>query len=165
MWEVKGFERSASRLFPAAPTCPESAIKSSVSIALICTTSRRIPASASANHGPKNGGLVQGRAAPTCHRKVDVRLPGKGARPVHLIITMIKWIRTRRLPIKNSLSPPRPPAPPPFCESGLVRRDHFYGQTSIVNIRPSPQRGEGRDERGAGTGKTAEEKCKSAGGC
>ena len=33
-------------------------------------------------------------------RKVDIRLPGKGnsnshgARPVHLIITMIKWIRT-----------------------------------------------------------------------
>jgi len=27
-----------------------------------------------------------------------------GARPVHLIITMIKWIRTSRLPIKNSLS-------------------------------------------------------------
>jgi len=26
-----------------------------------------------------------------------------GARPVHLIITMIKWIRTSRLPIKNSL--------------------------------------------------------------
>jgi len=47
-------------------------------------------------------------AAPT--RKVDVRLPGKGnsnshgARPVHLIITMIKWIPTSRLPIKNSLS-------------------------------------------------------------
>jgi len=42
--------------------------------------------------------------------KVDVRLPGKGnsnsrgARPVHLIITMIKWIRTSRLSIKNSLS-------------------------------------------------------------
>ena len=41
---------------------------------------------------------------------VDVRLPGKGnsnshgARPVHLIITMIKWIRTSRLSIKNSLS-------------------------------------------------------------
>ena len=36
-------------------------------------------------------------------RKVDVRLPGTGdsnshgARPVHLIITMIKWIRTSRL--------------------------------------------------------------------
>jgi len=43
-------------------------------------------------------------------RKVDTRLPGKGnsnshgARPVHLIITMIKWIRTSRLSIKNSLS-------------------------------------------------------------
>jgi len=37
------------------------------------------------------------------HRKVDVRLPEKrssnshGARTVHLIITMIKWIRTSRL--------------------------------------------------------------------
>jgi len=36
-------------------------------------------------------------------RKVDVRLPGKGnsnshgARPVDLIITMIKWFRDRRL--------------------------------------------------------------------
>ena len=43
-------------------------------------------------------------------RKVEVRLPGKGnsnshgARPVHLIITMIKWIWTIRLSIKNSLS-------------------------------------------------------------
>ena len=27
-----------------------------------------------------------------------------GARPVHLIITMIKWIRTSRLSIENSLS-------------------------------------------------------------
>ena len=26
-----------------------------------------------------------------------------GARPVHLILTMIKWIRTSRLSIKNSL--------------------------------------------------------------
>jgi len=46
----------------------------------------------------------------TVSRKVDGRLPGKGnsnshgARPVHLIITMIKWIRTSRLSIKNSLS-------------------------------------------------------------
>ena len=38
-------------------------------------------------------------------RKVDVRIPGKGnsnshgARPVHLIITMIKWTRTSRLSI------------------------------------------------------------------
>ena len=42
-------------------------------------------------------------------RKVNVRLPEKGnlnshgARPVHLIITMIKWIWTSRLSIKKSL--------------------------------------------------------------
>jgi len=47
----------------------------------------------------------------TCqNRKVAVRLPGKGnsnshdARPVHRIITMIKWFRNSRLSIKNSLS-------------------------------------------------------------
>ena len=45
---------------------------------------------------------------PATHPPPDVRLPGKenlnshGARPVHLIITMIKWIRTGRLSIKNS---------------------------------------------------------------
>ena len=45
------------------------------------------------------------------------RLPGKGnsnshgARPVHLIITVIKWIQTSRLSIKNSLSPPQGTAP------------------------------------------------------
>jgi len=50
------------------------------------------------------------RGAVGVDRKVDVRLLGKGnsnshgARPVHQIITMIKWIRTSRLPIKNSLS-------------------------------------------------------------
>ena len=43
-------------------------------------------------------------------RKVNKRLPKKrnsnfhGARPVHLIITMIKWIRTSRLSMKNFLS-------------------------------------------------------------
>jgi len=42
--------------------------------------------------------------------RVDVRLPGNGnsnshgARLVHLIITMIKWIQTSRLSIRNSLS-------------------------------------------------------------
>jgi len=41
--------------------------------------------------------------------KVDIRLHGKGnsnshgARPVHQIISMIKWIRTSRLSIKSSL--------------------------------------------------------------
>ena len=40
-------------------------------------------------------------------RKVDAKLTGKrnsyshGARPVHLIITMIKWIRTSRLSAKT----------------------------------------------------------------
>jgi len=44
------------------------------------------------------------------YRKVDTRLPGTGnsnshgARPVHQIISMIKWIRTSRLSIKKTLS-------------------------------------------------------------
>ena len=43
-------------------------------------------------------------------RKADVRLPGNGnpnsydARPVHRIISMMEWIRTSRLSIKDSLS-------------------------------------------------------------
>ena len=47
---------------------------------------------------------------PPSPRKVDVRLPEKGnsnshgAKPVLLVITMIKWIRTSRSSIKNSLS-------------------------------------------------------------
>jgi hypothetical protein len=42
-------------------------------------------------------------------RKVDVRLPGKGnsnshgARPVHRIISIMKWIRTIKLSIQKSL--------------------------------------------------------------
>ena len=45
-----------------------------------------------------------------CGRKVDVRLPGKGnsnshgARPVHQIISMMKWISTSRLAIEKKLS-------------------------------------------------------------
>ena len=52
--------------------------------------------------GARDGDLVH---LVPLKRKVDVRLPGKGnsnshgARPVHLIITMIKWIRTSRLSI------------------------------------------------------------------
>ena len=37
----------------------ESALKSSFSIVVICTTRRRIPARASANQGPESGGLMQ----------------------------------------------------------------------------------------------------------
>ena len=46
----------------------------------------------------------------SCRRKGGVRLPGKentnshGARPVHLIITTMKWIRTSRLSTENFLS-------------------------------------------------------------
>ena len=49
------------------------------------------------------GGLVGG------DRKVAIKLPGKGnsnsngARPVHQIISMMKWIWTSRLSMKNSL--------------------------------------------------------------
>jgi len=55
-------------------------------------------------------------AAEHLFRRVDVRLPGKGnskshgARPIHLIITTIKWIRTSRLSIQNS----------PFGGEGVV---------------------------------------------
>jgi len=57
-------------------------------------------------------------------RQIDVRLPGKGnsnfhgARPVHLIITMIKWIRTSRFSIKKSLSGGR------YRRTTVVSRDH-----------------------------------------
>ena len=60
----------------------------------------------------RHRGVERGQLFGTITRKVDVRLPGKGnsnshgARPVHLIITMIKWIRTTRLSIKKSLSAP-----------------------------------------------------------
>ena len=53
--------------------------------------------------------LYKGRA-PLVSGKADIRLPGKGnsnlygARPVHQIISMITWIRTIRLSIKNALS-------------------------------------------------------------
>ena len=64
-------------------------------------------------------------------RKVDVRLPEKGnsnsrgARPVHLIITMIKWNRTSRLPITNSLS----------CTCGRAAA----GELQILNTEPTPR--------------------------
>jgi hypothetical protein len=56
---------------------------------------------------PTNG---SSRNVPLPDRKVDIRLPGKGisnfhgARPAHQTISIIKWIQTRRLSMKNSLS-------------------------------------------------------------
>jgi len=89
-------------------------------------------------HLDVGGGALDGReGAP---RKVDVRLPGKGnsnspgARPVHQIILMIKWIRTSRLSIKNYLSVGRTST---WAEAGVHSmggRAQCYG---IVNlIRP-----------------------------
>jgi len=75
-------------------------------------------------------------------RKVDVRLPGKGnsdshgARPVHLIITMITWIRTSRLSIKNSLCAH---APSEATRADFQRRSDspcWHGAGSNV-LRPS----------------------------
>jgi len=64
----------------------------------------------SRDDGETTGYEPRYRPGSTCHSKVDVRLPEKGnssshgARPVHPIITMIKWTRTSRLSTKNSLS-------------------------------------------------------------
>jgi len=61
-------------------------------------------------------------------RTVDVRLPGKGnsnshdARPVHLIIMMIKWIQTSRLSIQNPAHLARKHmARPQACRTGQTK--------------------------------------------
>ena len=80
---------------------------------------------------------VFGNTIPIAARKVDVRLPGKGnsnsqgARPVHLIVTMIKWIRTSRLSIKNSLSTHRFERVPWARSEEL---DTLPGRSGYVNI-------------------------------
>jgi len=72
-------------------------------------------------------------------RKVDVRLHGKGnsnsqgARPVHLIITMIKWIRTIRLSLQNSLASAGASEDAAHLCSSLGRWDR--GNTSIFNTK------------------------------
>ena len=50
-----------------------------------------------------------------------------GARPVHLIISMIKWIRTSRLSMKSSLSE---------CDLGRVRNIH--GPQLFSRVAPPP---------------------------
>ena len=68
-------------------------------------------------------------------RKVDARLPGKGnsnsddEKPVHTIITMIKWIRTSTFLIKNSLS------------RRSSREKMFTPDTDGGNIYPKYRRG------------------------
>ena len=61
-----------------------------------------------------SGGVTQGEGGPLTpshlwpDKWTTLTLTGNsnahGARPVHQIISMIKWIRTRKLSIKNSLS-------------------------------------------------------------
>ena len=69
-------------------------------------------------------------------RKVDVRLPGKGnsnshgARPIHQIITMIWWIRTSRLSIKNSLCSTKHTARDEVC----CRGDHRVYLTECFTV-------------------------------
>ena len=85
-------------------------------------------------------------------RRVDVRLPEQGnasshgARPVHLIIAMMKWIRTSRLSIKKSpsLILARYPQKTLIPTSTYVR--HFvprycivYGSTRPGNLRRMPR--------------------------
>ena len=82
-------------------------------------------------------------------------VPGKGnsnshgARPVHLIVKMIKWIRTSRLSIKNSLSPPRegvfrwrttqkfPTNPSTLGQKAPSRATRFVPVTSEAPFPPS----------------------------
>ena len=60
-------------------------------------------------------------------RRADVRLPGKGnfnshgARPVHLIITMMNWIQAGRLSTKYCVSSKRPCHPRCNHESRELR--------------------------------------------
>jgi len=81
-------------------------------------------------------------------RKVDVRLPEKGdakshgASPVHLIITMIMWIRTRRLSVETgecllegllatlymqSVARSTRSTAPSTCRARLAYREFFIG--------------------------------------
>ena len=79
-------------------------------------------------------------------RKVDVRLPGQGnsnsygARPVHQIVSMMRWFRTSRLSRKNSLSLCRPPWPSrmlvdPICMWGCTNLyQDDVGQPRVCSI-------------------------------
>ena len=76
-------------------------------------------------------------------RKVDVRLPGKwnsnshGSRPVHLIIRIIKWTRTSRLSIKNSLYIATPGHKEKFQNAAF--RVAVQGYLAHKKTRPPPR--------------------------
>ena len=61
-----------------------------------------------------------------------------GARPVHPIITMIKWIRTSRLTIKNSLSGERPVVTPSAASAERAVSAPPSPGVEAVSAPPSP---------------------------
>ena len=73
-------------------------------------------------------------------RKVDIRPPGKGnsnshgTRPVHQIIWMIKWIRTSRLSIKNSVSLHLQPARKVAIRPPGKENSNFHGARPVHQI-------------------------------
>ena len=85
-------------------------------------------------------------------KKVDIRLLGQGnsnshgARLVHQIISMIKWIRTRRFSIKRSLSlDPHPMscyAPPSVKFRACVSHGRFRACASGFEVQKHLSRGE-----------------------
>ena len=86
----------------------------------------------------------------TVARKVDVRLPGKGnseshgARPVHLIITILMWIRASRLSMMNSL-------PGVLCVSLPPRRLQVSLTRVVAFCRPATHTSLSWDLSGRGT--------------
>ena len=101
------------RLKPLDPPAPSEQVSPGFSHVhpYICTD--RCPARATFPCRPTFGSELGASTHAPCLLgawKVNVRLPEKeesnprGARPVHPIISMIKWIRTNRLSIKNSHS-------------------------------------------------------------
>ena len=91
------------------------------------------------------GKLTVSLRVSTDSRKVDVRLPAKGnsishdARPVHQIITMMKWIRTSRSSIKEPSLQYAWNAS--IIDSGLVGSKDFYpggGTTRAEDAKRTP---------------------------
>ena len=89
---------------------------------------------------------VQSINTPCVPRKADGRLPGKGdldlhgARPFHRIISMIKWIWTIRLSIKDFLSK---------CSNPTTLRNDWIGP-SISTSPTMLGQGGVRGEQGGG---------------
>ena len=69
-----------------------------------------------------------------------------GARPVHLIITMIKWIRTSRLSIKNSLSPQLVVSSPWTPGGYRTQSDPSSAQLPPNSAQPVVKKNEHREE-------------------